>query len=364
VIGQRDVAKVVEPPRVGRSGRQVRGRRALLPGLAALVLVAAAVVAGVATGLPGRWFVPQPLPTTIAVGFNPAAVAVDLIAHRAYVANQGDGTVTVLDTTRNAVVATIRVGNYPESVEGVAVDPVAHRAYVTSGHSVAVIDTRRNAVVATFDADSLPAGIALDPAAHRAYLVAPGIGIVRVLDTRSNAHVGAVRVGELKELSGSSAGLALDPVAHRAYVAVPATPGSPMNSVAVIDTDATLVVDTIPVGRRPAGVALDPAAHRAYVTNSDSNSVSVLDTQRDVVVAGIRVGAFPTGVALDPAVHRAYVANSNGRSVSVIDTRRNVVVATLLAGFGPVAVAVDPATHRVYVANQGDGTVSVLEGGA
>lgn len=48
---------------------------------------------------------------TIRVGSNPAAVATDPVAHRAYVANTGDGSLSVLDTTRNAIVATIPVGS-------------------------------------------------------------------------------------------------------------------------------------------------------------------------------------------------------------------------------------------------------------
>ncbi len=311
---------VAERTQTGRAPRWAGERRVRvrLLGLASLVVIA--VVVSVAVGLPGRVFRPPPRPiATIAVGASPAGVAVDPAAHRAYVANSDDGALSVIDTRLNAVVATVRVGADPV---GVAVDPAAHHAYVTNGSgAVSVLDTTRNAVVATLDANSFPAGIALDPAAHRAYVAVPRLALVRVLDTHSNAYVGAIHMGALKDLSTNAAGLALDPAAHRVYVAVLGMPkpGSPVNKVAVLDTDAALVVGAIPVGGTPTSVAVDPAAHRAYVTNSNDGTVSVLDTGSNTVVATVQVGSVPIGVAVDPAAHRVYVANHSDGTVSVLE---------------------------------------------
>jgi YVTN family beta-propeller protein len=65
----------------------------------------------------------------------------------AYVTNNGDGTVTVIDTANNTVVGTpIPVGGSPF---GVAVTPDGKHAYVTNSGSsnVSVIDTAINMVV-------------------------------------------------------------------------------------------------------------------------------------------------------------------------------------------------------------------------
>ena len=48
---------------------------------------------------------------------------------RAYVTNLGSGTVSVIDTDTNTVIATITVGSGPA---GVAVSPDGTRAYVTN----------------------------------------------------------------------------------------------------------------------------------------------------------------------------------------------------------------------------------------
>jgi YVTN family beta-propeller protein len=90
---------------------------------------------------------------------------------RAYVTNQNSGNVSVIDTASNKVVATIPVGHLPD---GVAItsdrthpfehDDSRHQplAYVTNDHdnTVSVIDTASNTVVATIPAGSLPEGMA------------------------------------------------------------------------------------------------------------------------------------------------------------------------------------------------------------
>lgn len=87
--------------RVGRAARRAPRRAALLQGALLGLVVLAAVVASVASGLPDRWFGPRPLPTTITLGtspmtLNPVGVAVDPVAHRAYVTNDGSASVSVL----------------------------------------------------------------------------------------------------------------------------------------------------------------------------------------------------------------------------------------------------------------------------
>src|SRR5262245_4792408 len=74
----------------------------------------------------------------------------------AYITNGTDGTVSVLDTASNTVVATVTVGSSPT---GVAVNPVGTRVYVTNFNSpgtMSVLDTASNTVVATVTVGSDP----------------------------------------------------------------------------------------------------------------------------------------------------------------------------------------------------------------
>jgi YVTN family beta-propeller protein len=67
--------------------------------------------------------------TPITVGSQPAFIAYDLINHEMYVANAGDDSVSVIDTTTNKVIDTITVGDFPTDI---AYDIIHERMYVTN----------------------------------------------------------------------------------------------------------------------------------------------------------------------------------------------------------------------------------------
>jgi YVTN family beta-propeller protein len=66
--------------------------------------------------------------STIAVGINPRGLAVDSDSHHAFVVNVAEGTLTVIDTAKGAVLGSSFVGFDPDEV-AIAPD---HTAYVTS----------------------------------------------------------------------------------------------------------------------------------------------------------------------------------------------------------------------------------------
>ena len=97
-------------------------------------------------------------------------MGVDPTVHRAYVTNVGSNTVTVIDTTTNAVMGTpIPVGSGPV---GVGVDPTVHRAYVANrqqhGDGDRHDDQHRRGH--PHPGGSSPIGVAVDPTVHRAYV--------------------------------------------------------------------------------------------------------------------------------------------------------------------------------------------------
>ena len=181
----------------------------------------------------------------------------------AYVTNSNDKTVTVIDTANNKVVATIPVGAFPT---GVAITPDGTHppepddrrhpasAYVTNqlDDTVSVINTANNTVVATIPVEVDPAGVAITPDGTRAY-VANTAGndqtnqfdrTVSVIDTVRNTVVATILVG-----FGPN-GVAVTPDGTRAYVT-----NTIDGTVSVIDTARNKLVNTIPVGAFPLAVA-------------------------------------------------------------------------------------------------------------
>ena len=333
-----------------RRGRAPAARRGLAIGVVVLVVAGGFLAHWMSTGnLRGRV---SAATTTISVGRNPSAVAVDGATHTAYVLNGTAGTVSVIDTRSKAVTGELTVGESPEHV---AIDPVAHTAYVddTSGQKVWVINTRTNKVTRTIRAGCCSQAVAVDGYAHTAY-VTESDRTVSVIDTASSKKTGSISVPD------HSASLAVDPVAHTTYLT-----NSQDDTVSVIGRRSTRVTRTIPLGKDAQvgadskGVAVD-GAHSAYVTNRDAGTVSVIDTRSNTVTQEISVGALPGSVAVDGAAHTAYVVNFGDGTVSVIDTRSHNVTQTIAVGRAPCSVAVDPVAHTAYVVNRDDDTVSVV----
>jgi YVTN family beta-propeller protein len=264
----------------------------------------------------------------------------------AYVANIGANTVSVIDTTTDAVVKTIPVGDGPW---GVAVNQAGTYAYVVNNHdtasgdSVSVISTATNAVVATIKVGSVPFGIAFAPSGKTAYVANGKSNSVSVINTSTKTVTATVAV------QSDPVGLAVMPNGTYVYVA-----NDVSGSVSVISTLTNKVVATIPVGSNPISVAISPDGSTAYVTNSGSNTISMIQTASNHVVNTINVSAGPFGAAVSPDGHWLYVANSKGNTgdlVTVIDTASQTIKSTVVAGTGPEWVAFSEDSAFAYVTN-------------
>jgi YVTN family beta-propeller protein len=126
----------------------------------------------------------------IAVGTNPIGVAVTPDGSKAYVTNYGDGTVSVINTATNAT-SSINVAGSPY---GVAVTPDGSKVYVANPAypgSVSVIDTTTNAVITAipFGIGSAPYGVVVTPDGSKVYVTNNAFGTVSVIDTATEAVV-------------------------------------------------------------------------------------------------------------------------------------------------------------------------------
>jgi YVTN family beta-propeller protein len=98
------------------------------------------------------------------------------------VANFIGGTVSVIDTATNTIIATIPVGGV---LAGIDITPNGAFAYVAqeSGNTVSVIDTATNIVTTVVPVGSVPRGVAITPNGTSVYAVNPLSNTVSVIDT-------------------------------------------------------------------------------------------------------------------------------------------------------------------------------------
>jgi YVTN family beta-propeller protein len=266
----------------------------------------------------------------------------------AYITNEGNATVSVIDTGANSVVATIPVGDKPS---GIAVNIAGSHVYVANSNSntISVIATSTNKAVATIPVGSGPSGIAVNPAETYVYVANYFGNNVSVISARTNKVVAAIPVG-----SGPS-GIAVNISGSYVYIA-----NSNSNNISVISAKMNKVIATIPVGSGPSGIAVNRAETYVYVANHSDNNISVIAVKTNKVVAAIPVGTGPYGIAVNPSGTYVYVVNDTSNNVSVIATKTNRVVAAIPVGKGPYGVTVNPAGTYVYVANNESNDVSVI----
>ena len=121
-----------------------------------------------------------------------------------YVTNAGNNTISIIDSTKNEIINTIRVGVWPA---GIAIDPSAKMAYVVNSNegdsTVWVIDLASNSVVSKIKVGIGPMHIALDPAAGIGYatdteFMSEGKNInktLSVIDLKTNTVKNKIEVG-------------------------------------------------------------------------------------------------------------------------------------------------------------------------
>ncbi|MET0231319.1 MAG: hypothetical protein ABW186_10345 [Rhodanobacteraceae bacterium] len=286
----------------------------------------------------------------------------------AYISNQTDGTVSVIDTATGTVATTLPVGPTPL---GVAVNSAGTRAYVANlaGQSVSVIDTVTNTVIDLIPVAGTPEGIAVSADGSRVYAVGGEPGLVFVIDTATDTVTATIPVGRAPR------SVAVNLAGTRVYVGN--SDDNTHGHVTVIDAATNAIITTIEVLGEPWGILVDPSGRRVYTSHHYSDSVNfgrvtVIDTQTNTVIATPTVPGGSFGIAMNPAGSRIYVTNTNfNSSVSVLDAHCNEVISNIplpmVAGearalFG---ISVAPDGAHVYVAtrhqNTGFNSVAVID---
>lgn len=317
----------------------------------------------------------------------------------AYVTNQDDNTVSVIDTASNTVVATVPVGTRPY-----AAVPTPDNAFVYvanfGDNSVSVIDAHTHTVTATLaNVCTNPIYVAAMPGGTQVWVACFNGGQLKRIDIATNTVVASV-TGQSRPSS-----IAFNSSGTRAYVA--SNTGS---TVRVIDTAANTQIASMATGFNTVDVFASPDGAHVYSTaNGDkriwdsilaggSNFYALPTAPVNLVMSpdgtyiyttvngglvwriqvgrwdnmvSVSVGSGDSGIDINGDGSRLYVTNYSSNSVSVIDTATFSNIATIPVGRYPqtnghfVAKGPPPATSLPgaptdVVATAGNGQVSVV----
>jgi YVTN family beta-propeller protein len=313
---------------------------------------------------------------------------------RAYVANRGSNTVSVIDLGSLTTVATIEVEHQPY---GVVVAPGGDFAFVANSgsDSISAIETATLQVIATIPVRARPAGLAIT--SSRLYVTHLLTGLVSVIDVTGLPEA-IPYCGPLDfDLNGEVTIIEIMQVASRWRCECRDDCYDPRHDIdGDCDTD---IVDIMQVAARwgPAcpvistgstsnlaqSIVLDPTGARAYLPHIKSNSpnpaplfdtsifpvVSVIDLTTNQHLPSERISLdtvdvpvnMPFDVAFTPDGSELWVLNSGSNDISVIDTELRIGVAHIRVGANPRGIVLSPDGGHAYVNNTLDGTVSVID---
>lgn len=226
-----------------------------------------------------------------------------------------------------------------------------------AGSNVFVIDAVTRQITRTISGVFVSSSIALDPVAQRLYAgtFSGGAGALRVVNLAAGTT--------LLNLPAPTPAVALSPDRSRLYFV-----GSD-NALKVLSTATLTTIGTVTVGNgRPTGasgqaVRVSPDGATLWVANTTDHTVSVVDTQALVTVESVPVGFIPGAVGPLPARGELYALNSASATVSVLDTATNELLQTALERFGlarPLGLVVPADASAAYVTNSFVGTTTAF----
>ncbi|HEU4627166.1 MAG TPA: beta-propeller fold lactonase family protein [Steroidobacteraceae bacterium] len=303
-------------------------------------------------------------------------LALPLAAHagRAYVSNEDEHTVTVIDTDKNAVVQTIQIGKRPRGIE---VSRDGTRLYVAvsglpkcpptvpdeeceklerdlKADGIAAVDTRTLQVEKVYQAGSDPEQFDISPDG-RLIVANEDTASATVLDLKSGKIVKRVPVGKEPE------GVRVAPGGK--YVLVT---NESDNSISILDAQTFALVKNVTVGKRPRDIAFMPDGKTAYVSGEFDSSVYRIHVPEGAPVEKViqlDKDQRPMSVRLDAKRKRLYVSTGRGGNVAVLDisAAEPKLVQLVPVGARPWGMALSPDGSRLYTANGPSNDVSVVD---
>jgi YVTN family beta-propeller protein len=189
-----------------------------------------------------------------AEGSLTAAMAPD--GRRLYVATEGPGVLSVLDTATDTIVQTLTVGG---ALRAMAINPAGTRLYLldTSG-SIRVVDTQSVSLTATYSAGPNPVSIAVGP--DGSILVADGTE--RTLTILSEADGGVVRT---ISLAAPATQAILNPAGTTAFVLQSSSTAGGHIETITLATGASI---SLALPDRGDGLAVSADGARLFVLNA------------------------------------------------------------------------------------------------
>jgi YVTN family beta-propeller protein len=314
---------------------------------------------------------------TLQVGPNPTGLAVNPVRNEVYVVNSGSptqsGSVTVIDTASNSVVATIPIHRLPYFI---SVEPSGHRAYVANSgsNSVSVIDLDRRREIAGVGAGEQPGLARISPDGRSLVVTNRGSSSVSIFSVapyipnapaKQPLHLRAAfpdcpGATDAQILPDSSKVFVACSSGHQVMaISLAAAPGSwPARQDSAALTDHLLTL--LDVGLNPVHLGLKPDGGEVFASNFASDSISEISTWTNEVESTYPIGDRPVRSVVSADGNSLWVSNFGADSISLYSIDDGHLAAAIRTGSGPDALALSADEHLLLAAGARSGDVTVI----
>lgn len=279
--------------------------------------------------------------------FYPVGEAYDSGTGQVFIADDVNGSVTVLNATDGYVVDTVAVGANPVNL---TYDSGRNEVFVANAGSgnVSVISGTNDTVVASIPVGSYPSGIAYDPERGEVFVANADSSTVSVISDTSNTVVATIPVSE------GSTSVTYDSGQHEVFVA-----SKWSETVSVIsDTNNTIVANLTLFGYEPIALAYDSDLSEVFVASYYPGAVIAISDTTDTVIGSVYVPTYADALVYDSGQQELFVSEYYESIVTAVSASSLALLANVVVGSGPDGLAYDPSLGEVFVSNSRDSTVS------
>jgi YVTN family beta-propeller protein len=284
----------------------------------------------------------------------------------AYVTNEDDNNLMVVDLQTEKVIKTMNTGKIPHAL----VFTRDGKGYVNNRgeKSLTVIDGNTFMVLRTIALPATSMQIALSPDGKTLAVGYKNALLITLIDTASDRILGTVVIG--KDRKGVKAVRIKHPFwsADGCFVYA----GDNINDTVVkIDAKTLQIASTISVHATTHHLIADPTGKHLYIVNGKGENgafmISVLDAASDKIVKTITIPMVQGEKAkghhgeFSPDGKSFYVCNEGGRTLAIIDPATLTMTKTLQVGEGAGHPLFTTDGKRVFVICHGDNIVSMID---
>jgi YVTN family beta-propeller protein len=260
----------------------------------------------------------------------------------AYVANRGDGTLSVLDLAHLASVATISVGPQPSNVR---IRPGTKEIWGLSrpGGYIWIVDAVTQRLAVRIFTGPEPSSFVLSPDGRMAYATVAGTNQLVAIDGQTRSILRRATTGRGPENVFCSRHGKLLLIANRQDA-----------TLTIFDTGAWATRATIPVAPNPEQIAMLPDGSKAFIASASDDLLSVVSLRIPALVVNISLGGRAADLIMKPDGGELYIPSPEAHGLLFVNTQTNEVSDYMLLGLAPRTAILAPDS-RLIVEDTGAG---------